>query len=269
MFLMPLYTNVHLAPLSSAKAPAAQYRSAPPARWPNLASGSRGPAVATLQMALAQLGYLPIRYPGRLAGITGANLVHPPQATWHPSWTEPGLPVTYKRLWSRNQFTVATQGAVMQFQAQQGWAVTGVVSAAVWRRLADDVSHHIANTVGFSYVLVRKNLPETLTLWHNGRVVLQSLTNTGIPQAPTPDGTWPVYLRYLSQDMSGVNPFGVPYNDPGVPYVNYFHGGDAVHGFVRSAYGFPQSLGCVELPVPEARAAWSYLDYGTLVTVEN
>lgn len=117
--------------------------------------------------------------------------------------------------------------------------------------------------------MVQKGSPETLTLWMNGRVVLRSLTNTGIPQSPTPDGTWPGYLRYLSQDMFGVNPTGVPYNDPGVPYVNYFNGGDAVHGFIRSQYGYPQSLGCVELPIPSARIAWRYIRYGTLVTVIN
>jgi hypothetical protein len=37
-----------------------------------------------------------------------------------------------------------------------------------------------------------------------------------------------------------------------VYWINYFNGGDAVHGFVRASYGFPQSLGCVELPIPTA-----------------
>jgi hypothetical protein len=40
-----------------------------------------------------------------------------------------------------------------------------------------------------------------------------------------------------------------------------------VHGFPRAAYGFPQSLGCVELPIPNAAIAWTYIHYGTPVTV--
>ena len=37
-------------------------------------------------------------------------------------------------------------------------------------------------------------------------------------------------------------------------YVSYFNGGDAVHYFARGAYGFQQSLGCVELPYTAAKA---------------
>lgn len=100
-----------------------------------------------------------------------------------------------------------------------------------------------------------------------GQVALQTLANTGVSQSPSPIGTWPVYLRYHVQDMSGYTPWGTYYNDPGVPDVNYFHGGDAVHGFPRAAYGFPQSLGCVELPLAEASIAWTVIHYGTPVTV--
>ncbi len=41
----------------------------------------------------------------------------------------------------------------------------------------------------------------------------------------------------------------------------------AVHYFPRASYGFPQSLGCVELPLGPAAKAWPFLTYGTLVTV--
>ena len=42
--------------------------------------------------------------------------------------------------------------------------------------------------------------------------------------------------------MSGTNPDGSHYIDPGIPDVSYFNGGDALHGFIRASYGFPQSL---------------------------
>ena len=67
--------------------------------------------------------------------------------------------------------------------------------------------------------------------------------------------------------MSGTNPDGSHYSDPGVPYVAYFNGGDAVHGFVRGSYGWPQSLGCVELPYGAAAVVYKYDPIGTLVTV--
>ena len=35
--------------------------------------------------------------------------------------------------------------------------------------------------------------------------------------------------------------------------MNYFNGGDAVHGYPRASYGFPQSNGCVELPIETAK----------------
>ena len=52
--------------------------------------------------------------------------------------------------------------------------------------------------------------------------------------------------------MSGKNPDGSAYHDPGIPWISYFNGGDALHGFIRASYGFPQSLGCVEMPFSEA-----------------
>src|SRR5262249_61140098 len=63
------------------------------------------------------------------------------------------------------------------------------------------------------------------------------------------------------------NPDGSHYSDPGVPYVSYFNGGDALHGFIRGGYGFPQSLGCVEMPYSEAAAGYPYTPIGTLVNL--
>lgn len=44
--------------------------------------------------------------------------------------------------------------------------------------------------------------------------MLTSAANTGIPVAPTADGTFPVYLRYQFQIMRGINPDGSSYADP-------------------------------------------------------
>ena len=67
--------------------------------------------------------------------------------------------------------------------------------------------------------------------------------------------------------MSGTNVDGTKYVDPGIPWVSYFNGGDALHGYIRASYGFPQSNGCVEMPYSEAEAVWPYTPVGTLVNV--
>ncbi|HEX9515595.1 MAG TPA: L,D-transpeptidase, partial [Streptosporangiaceae bacterium] len=122
------------------------------------------------------------------------------------------------------------------------------------------------NMHGYTYAVARQKLPETLTVWHNGRVIFHHLANTGIPVAPTAVGTDPVYLRYQHQIMRGRNPDGTKYADP-VAWVAYFHAGEAVHYFPRYSYGSQQSLGCVELPYKPAKRIWPYLTFGTLVTV--
>ena len=70
-----------------------------------------------------------------------------------------------------------------------------------------------------------------------------------------------------STTMSGTNPDGSHYSDPGIPWVSYFNGGDALHGFTRAQYGFPQSLGCVEMPLRGAGQVYPYTPIGTLVDV--
>ena len=105
-------------------------------------------------------------------------------------------------------------------------------------------------------------------MWHNGQTVVTGAVNTGIPAAPTATGVFPVFEHALSVTMSGTNPDGSHYSDPGVPYVSYFNGGDALHGFIRASYGYPQSLGCVEMPYSEAAPVYPYTPIGTLVNVD-
>ncbi len=118
---------------------------------------------------------------------------------------------------------------------------------------------------GYTFVMVSEGSPESIHVWHDGKVVVHGLVNTGISAAPTAIGTYAVYLRYEVTTMSGLNPDGTAYHDPGIPWVSYFNGGDALHGFIRSSYGFPQSLGCVEMPFDEAHQVWPYTPIGTIV----
>jgi len=223
----------------------------------------RGSAVAQL---LAQLGYLPVTFTPSAPLASPQQEADPQQGTFSWRWTPPAWE---QALWTPGIANPITQGAVMAFQHQNGMANTGIATAATWTRLFQAVkAGNDDDQKPYDYVYVSKTLPETLTLYQEGKVVLTAPTNTGIPQDPTADGTYPIYLRFTQNYMSGTNPNGTHYHDL-VHWINYFNGSDAVHGFVRASYGFPQSLGCAELPVATAGQVYPYLAIGDLVTVTN
>jgi hypothetical protein len=169
-------------------------------------------------------------------------------------------------MWSTNHANVVLRGAVMAFESQHHMLLNASLNARFWNALFHAAATGQRNANGYTYAIASKSLPESLTIWHDGRQVFHSLANTGIPVSPTVDGTFPVYLKFRFQIMQGVNPDGSSYADP-VSFVSYFNGGDAVHYFPRGSYGFQQSLGCVELPYGAAQQAYPYLTYGSLVTV--
>ncbi len=223
-----------------------------------------------LKQMLAQLGYLPLKWvPQNPSAMEPDNVPTELAAMYSPqagtfTWKK-GYPSVLTSFWG-GQSSLIMQGAIRAFQANHGLTMTGVMTPVLWRDVIRAAAANTKNPSGYTYALASKASPETLTVWHNGRVILHTLANTGIPAAPTADGTFPVYLRYQFQIMSGTNPDGSHYADP-VSWVAYFNGGDAVHYFPRGFYGAPQSLGCVELPYAQAHYVWPYLTYGSLVTV--
>jgi peptidoglycan hydrolase-like protein with peptidoglycan-binding domain len=223
-----------------------------------------------LQQLLAQLGYLPLNWAGELGVAVPADALGELAAAYAPppgvfTWP-PGYPATLTALWREGSANLVDTGAIMAFEADNGLPMDGTAGPAVWAALLRAAVSGSGSLHGYTYALATKTSPETLTIWHDGRQVFSSRANTGIPAAPTADGTFPVYERLRDQVMTGTNPDGTHYADP-VEYVAYFNGGEAVHYFPRYSYGWPQSLGCVELPMDAAATAWSYLSYGSLVTV--
>lgn len=93
--------------------------------------------------------------------------------------------------------------------------------------------------------------------------------SAGAPITPTPVGEFKVYAKYATQDMSGYNPDGTKYFQPHVPWVNYFSGGDAIHGnYWRPASVFGSvntSHGCVSVPVNEGQWIYDWAPIGTTV----
>ena len=157
----------------------------------------------------------------------------------------------------------------MMFQDRHHLTVDGFAGAAVWRVLVADAVAGKRHDGGYSFVYVHRSVPQSLNLWHDGAVILSSPGNTGVPAAPTQLGTFPVFEHIPIGTMSGTNPDGSHYNDPGIRYISYFNGGDAIHAFTRASFGTPQSLGCVELPLAASAEIYPYTPIGTLVTVES
>ena len=237
-------------------------------------------SVLRLEQILAQLQYLPLTFtPASGASVPAtldaevASMTDPVEGTF--AWRWPSTPGALQAEWQEGSANALVKGALMSFLSVHGTysgyqvdpeTVAQIADAGTWQAL---LAAALANQVDpnpYSYVYVTKASPETLTLWQNGSVQLTVPVNTGIPQAPTADGTFPIYLRYQVNHMTGTNPDGTPYDDI-VYWINYFNGGDAVHGFDRGSYGFPQSLGCVELPVSSAHTVFDLLAIGDLVTV--
>jgi lipoprotein-anchoring transpeptidase ErfK/SrfK len=213
---------------------------------------------------LAQLNYLPLTFTPAVATSDATQQVN---GTF--SWAYPNLPATLSAQWRLGTDNVILRGALMAFQSQSNLATTGQIDSTTWSDLLAAALANKVDPAPYNYVDVSMALPETLTLYIAGQPKFHFIVNTGIAAAPTATGTYPVYARYLVTTMTGLNPDGSHYSDPGIPDVSYFNGGDALHGFIRSTYGWPQSLGCVEMPFASAAAVFPHTPIGTLVTVHN
>ena len=222
------------------------------------------------QQILAQLGYLPLDFNSahaipRTAAAQERAAIDPPAGSF--SWRYGNIPAQLSSEWQPGTGNVVTRGAVMAFESAHEMTTDGIVGAQVWHALLHAEIVDQRTTAGYTYVMVNEG-SESLALWNDGSTRLTTPVNTGIASAPTELGTFPVYEHIASGTMSGTNPDGSHYEDPGVPWISYFNGGDALHGFERAQYGFPQSLGCVEMPPATAGQVWPYTPIGTLVHIE-
>ncbi len=223
-------------------------------------------SVLRLQQLLAQLDYLPLLFsPQSQVPVQASQMALPVPGSF--VWRWPTLSAQLSPLWSAGRMNVVTKGAVMEFENQVGLATDGIAGPLVWTRLLNAVAAKTVNSAPYDNVVVSTALPQSVTVYENGVKVLVTPANTGVAAAPTIKGTFPVYLRYQSTTMSGTNPNGTHYVDHNVPWVSYFNGSQGLHGFVRPGYGYPQSVGCVEMPIPTAAKVWPLTPIGTLVTV--
>ena len=230
------------------------------------------PPVAGLQQALARLGYIGARlhprYDVHIANgpetrrEAAEHAFHPPRGALapHPADAPPA---------QMGQLDATTRGALEVYQADRGLEATGEPNTATWESLFYDETVNRRDSSPYTWVTVSESLPETLEVHRGNHVVFTTPVNTGVPGAETALGIYPIYARYVSTTMAGEDVDGTKYDVPDVPWVNYFNGGDAVHGYPRESYGFPQSNGCVELPIEAAHTVFGMLAIGDIVEVNG
>ena len=238
------------------------------------------PSVLALQQYLAMLGYLPLRFtptgdtPNRKAVLerepTSPNLVPQVPAAGVFTWAYPDIPGSLWAQWHRGEPNVVTTGAVEQFEVAQGLAPDGAAGPPVWDALLKAIAKRQMNTSPYDYAIVSESLPETLYVWQDGKFVYNTLTNTGVPGAATPQGTWPVAYKQNPNLMKGCDVDGYCYS-VWVAYASYFlpSVGDAIHAYPRYSYGYPQSNGCIEVEPSQGAIVYGYDPVGTLVTVTS
>ncbi|MAS35443.1 MAG: hypothetical protein CL610_15640 [Anaerolineaceae bacterium] len=100
--------------------------------------------------------------------------------------------------------------------------------------------------------------------YEDGQLRYNALVSTGLPQTPTVQGNFNIYLRYESQTLSGPG-----YYLPGVQWVMYFYQGYAIHGtYWHNNFGQPMSRGCVNLTNEDAFWFFKFAPNGTPVLVQ-
>ncbi len=228
------------------------------------------PPLVAAQQALARLGYLAARlHPFYIVHIAAdaetrreaaVHAFHPPRGALVAD------PADAPRVDS-GHLDETTKGALTVYQGEHGLEETGEPNRATWESLLSAETANRHNRIPYTWLAVSEGSPETLAVHRGHRVIFTTAVNTGVPGAETAQGIFPIYSRFTSTTMSGTDVDGTKYVVPDVPWVNYFNGGDAVHGYPRASYGFPQSNGCVELPIEAAHTVFGMVRLGDVVVV--
>jgi len=109
---------------------------------------------------------------------------------------------------------------------------------------------------------------QALRAWEGDRLVFSTLVSTGLPQYPTPVGTFRVYVKVRYERMRGGTPGIDYYALPNVPHTMYFYRGYALHGaYWHNNFGHPMSHGCVNLPLDAAAWLYDWTPLGTVVWI--
>jgi lipoprotein-anchoring transpeptidase ErfK/SrfK len=106
---------------------------------------------------------------------------------------------------------------------------------------------------------------QRVTAYEGHSPVYTTLASTGLPNTPTVEGQFRIWIKLRYDDMTGPG-----YYLEDVPYVMYFYKGYGLHGvWWHGNFGHPMSHGCVNLPADAAEWLFNWADVGTLVNVHG
>jgi lipoprotein-anchoring transpeptidase ErfK/SrfK len=113
---------------------------------------------------------------------------------------------------------------------------------------------------------------QILTVYDNSKPVFATLIATGMEPFFTKPGVFQIYLKKPTETMSGA--FEADHSDyyylEDVPWTMYFDQKRALHGaYWRTMFGFPQSHGCVNLSIGDARWLYDWAKEGDWVYVHD
>jgi N-acetylmuramoyl-L-alanine amidase len=149
-------------------------------------------------------------------------------------------------------FSDDTLHAVRAFQKVQRLAVSGVVTAAMWKRLAKPVVPRARYTGSAAAVEVDLT-KRVLYLARGGTVTAIFDVSPGKPSTPTVTGRFKIYRRERGTLT-------------GMYRSNYFHRGYALHGY-PSVPPYSASHGCVRLTPRGMDRLWPRLSIGVRVSI--
>ncbi len=100
---------------------------------------------------------------------------------------------------------------------------------------------------------IEVNLSRQMLYAYRGDQIINTfVVSTGAGKTPTVTGTYRIYAKYNTYNMTGPN-----YEYPDVPYTMFFHKGYSIHGtYWHNFFGTPMSWGCVNMKTEDA--AWIY-----------
>ncbi|MBX2811727.1 MAG: L,D-transpeptidase [Myxococcales bacterium] len=95
---------------------------------------------------------------------------------------------------------------------------------------------------------------QNIVAYEGSRPVYVGLIASGKEGYDTPTGLYQVQRKYIAKTMRAVDPKEGLYHIEDIPYIQYYHGGYALHGaFWHNGFGNVRSHGCTNLPSADAR----------------
>jgi lipoprotein-anchoring transpeptidase ErfK/SrfK len=117
---------------------------------------------------------------------------------------------------------------------------------------------------------IEVNLEEqTISVYENSQLVFATMGATGAKPFWTRPGVFQIFEKKEAETMRNNDPTDFYYLED-VPYTMYFDGARALHAaYWRTRFGYPQSHGCVNLSMGDARWLFDWANIGDWVYIHD